>query len=133
MSLVAGIKFTIRTWSSSKSVRETRWRDDMRFLLIGLVLAPLLSGCIAKTAINVATAPVRVASGAVDMATTSQSEADEKRGREMRKREERLGRLERRYYEQQQSCDAGKEAACEAASGTYAEIDALKAVGPDIP
>lgn len=98
----------------------------MRFLLIGLVLAPLVSGCIAKAAINVATAPVRVASGAVDMATTSQSEADEKRGREMRKREERLVQLERRFYEQRQSCDAGEEAACEAARATYAEIDALR-------
>ena len=47
-----------------------------------------LSGCLAKTALDVATAPVRVASKAVDMATTSQSEADEKRGRELRKQDE---------------------------------------------
>ena len=98
----------------------------MRGILIGLALAPLLSGCIAKTAVNVATAPVRVASGAVDLATTSQSEADEKRGREMRKREQRLGQLERRYYDQRQTCDAGEEASCEAARATYAEIDALR-------
>lgn len=99
----------------------------MRIVMIGLALVPLLSGCIAKTAINLATAPVRVASGAVDMATTSQSEADEKRGREMRKREQRLGQLERRYYGQLQSCKAGKESACEAARATYAEIDAMTA------
>ena len=34
---------------------------------------------------------------AVDLATTSQSEADEKRGREMRQREERLGKLQREF------------------------------------
>ena len=31
------------------------------------------------------------------MATTSQSESDEKRGRAMRKREEEIGKLERSY------------------------------------
>lgn len=60
-------------------------------------VVPFLSGCIAKTAVDVATAPVKVGSKAVDLATTSQSEADEKRGREIRQREERLGKLQRRY------------------------------------
>ena len=50
---------------------------------------PLLSGCVvgtvAKTAVDVVTLPVKVASAGVDAATTSQSEADEKRGRELRK------------------------------------------------
>lgn len=61
-----------------------------------LALPLLLSGCIvgtvAKTAVDVATIPVKVASAGVDAATTSQSEADEKRGREMRKEDERRGR-----------------------------------------
>ena len=61
--------------------------------------ALLLPGCLAKTALDVATLPVKVASAAVDAATTSQSEADEKRGREIRKEEERLGR-ERRQLEE---------------------------------
>ena len=66
--------------------------------LIAISAAPfLLGGCIAKTAMDVVTAPVRVASTAVDLATTSQSEADETRGREIRRREERLGRLSRDY------------------------------------
>ena len=43
---------------------------------------PLISGCVvgtvAKTAVDVATIPVKVASAGVDAATTSQSEADEK-------------------------------------------------------
>ena len=51
---------------------------------LALAAVPLLSGCLAKTALDVATAPVKVASKAADMATTSQSEADEKRGRAAR-------------------------------------------------
>src|SRR5688572_24932929 len=54
---------------------------------LGLFAFPALSGCVASTLANVVTAPVKVASSAVDLATTSQSEADEKRGRELRKRE----------------------------------------------
>ena len=67
-----------------------------RLALVAIAATPLvLGGCLAKTAFDVATAPVRVAGRAVDMATTSQSEADEARGREIRRREERLGRLQR--------------------------------------
>ena len=61
-----------------------------------LLLLPLLSGCIVKsavdTAVTAATLPVKVASKTVDLATTSQAEADEKRGRELRKADERRGR-----------------------------------------
>jgi len=47
-----------------------------------LILLPvLLSGCVvgtvARTAVDIATLPVKVASAGVDAATTSQSEADE--------------------------------------------------------
>lgn len=56
----------------------------------------LLPGCLAKTALDVATLPVKAASAAVDAATTSQSEADEKRGRKIREREECMGKEERR-------------------------------------
>ena len=65
-------------------------------LLLPVLLAPALSGCvvgtIASTAVDVATLPVKVVSAGVDAATTSQSEADQKRGRELRKEEERRGR-----------------------------------------
>ena len=71
-----------------------------------LLLAPAafaLSGCIvgqiADTAVDVATLPVKVASKTVDVATTSQAEADQKRGRAVRKEEERRGR-EARAMEQ---------------------------------
>ena len=69
----------------------------MRFLPIAILAAPLLlGGCLAKTALDVATAPVKIASKTVDLATTSQSEADEKRGREIRKAEEREGKARRK-------------------------------------
>ncbi|AKM11199.1 hypothetical protein [Croceicoccus naphthovorans] len=98
--------------------------------LLACAIVPLSGGCIAKTALDVATAPVRVASKAVDLATTSQSEADEKRGRELRKREERVGKLERRYAQEMDRCDAGDETACAGARATYAEIQAIL---PTIP
>lgn len=70
----------------------------MRQFLI-LVAAPVLSGCVvdtvAKTAVDVVTLPVKVVSAGVDAVTTSQKEADEKRGRELRKQEEELGRQAR--------------------------------------
>ncbi|WP_338502619.1 hypothetical protein V6R86_04850 [Sphingomonas kaistensis] len=70
----------------------------MRILPV-LFLAPALSACsVASTAVDVVTLPVKVVSSGVDAVTTSQSEADEKRGRAIRKEEERLGR-ERRALE----------------------------------
>jgi hypothetical protein len=64
--------------------------------LIALVLLPALSGCVvaqvADTAVDVVTLPVKAVSAGVDAATTSQSEADEKRGREIRKAEEKAGK-----------------------------------------
>ena len=66
----------------------------MRLLLP--VLALLLSGCLARTVVDVVTLPVKVVSAGVDAATTSQAEADQRRGRQIREEEERLGRLARR-------------------------------------
>jgi predicted Holliday junction resolvase-like endonuclease len=59
---------------------------------LGFVVVPaliLLSGCMVSTAAKVVTAPVKVASKTVDVMTTSQKEADLKRGRKARKAEER--------------------------------------------
>ena len=68
-----------------------------------IAAAFLLSGCVvgtvAKTAVDVATIPVKVVSSGVDAATTSQSEADEKRGRELRKQDEERGRQARAMAE----------------------------------
>ena len=70
---------------------------------LGLAGAFVLSGClvgpIAETAVDVVTLPVKVASAGVDAATTSQSEADEKRGRELRKQDEERGRQARAMAE----------------------------------
>lgn len=80
----------------------------MRILPV-LLLTPLLSACVvgqvASTAVDVVTLPVKAASAGVDAVTTSQSEADQKRGRAIRKEEERLGR-ERRALEQR--CRQGR-------------------------
>ena len=69
----------------------------MRILVLALPL--LLGGCvvgtIASTAVDIATLPVKVAAAGVDAATTSQSDADQKRGRDLRKAEERAGRESR--------------------------------------
>ncbi|MEM8694586.1 MAG: hypothetical protein AAGE05_01020 [Pseudomonadota bacterium] len=61
-------------------------------IMIATLVALLLSGCIARTAANVVTAPVRAVGQVADWATTSQDEADRNRGREIREEEERLGR-----------------------------------------
>ena len=75
----------------------------MRSLILLLATVPILSGCVvgtvAKTAVDVVTLPVKVASAGVDAATTSQSEADEKSGREMRKQDEERGRQARQMAE----------------------------------
>jgi len=66
----------------------------MTMRALTLLALPLLAGCttIASTAVDVVTLPVKVVSKGVDVATTSQSEADEKRGRELRKAEEERGK-----------------------------------------
>jgi hypothetical protein len=67
----------------------------MRFVLFA-PLGFLLSGCLARTAVDIVTLPVRVVSAGVDAVTTSQAEADQRRGRELREAEEREGRDARR-------------------------------------
>jgi len=99
-------------------------------LFLALVLPLTLGGCLAKTAFDVATAPVRIASKGVDLATTSQSEADENRGRALRKREARLGALERTYDRQSKACLKGNQGACRDARTTY---DQIQAIMPTVP
>lgn len=104
------------------------------FSLVVLAGASLmLPGCLAKTVVDVATLPVRAGAKAVDLATTSQSEADRNRGRELRKREEQLGKLERAYARQSQKCDAGDADACDEARATYAQIQQILPTVPAEP
>jgi len=102
-------------------------------LLVVGCAAIALQGCLAKTAISAVTLPVKVASSAVDAATTSQSEADQKRGREIRQREERLGRLQRDYEKQLEKCQDGDRAACDKARLAYAEMQQLAPAVPVEP
>lgn len=73
-------------------------------LLLPLALCGCVVGTVAKTAVDVATLPVKVASAGVDAVTTSQKEADEKRGRQLRKQEEERGK---QYRLAQQRCRRG--------------------------
>lgn len=57
--------------------------------LAAFTLTGCVVGTLASAAVDVVTLPVKVASAGVDAVTTSQSEADEKRGRELRKTAER--------------------------------------------
>lgn len=94
--------------------------------LLALGLASLaLQGCLARAAVDVVTLPVKAVSAGVDAATTSQSEADEKRGRKLRKREERIGALERDYTRAMKRCGNDDDAACERAQAIRAEQKAL--------
>jgi hypothetical protein len=68
-------------------------------VLLPFILSGCVAGTVASTAVDVVTLPVKVVSAGVDAATTSQSEAYEKRGRELRKQEEQRGRLAREMYE----------------------------------
>ncbi len=102
-----------------------------------LLLLPallVLPGCaVAGAAVDLASAPVRVVktgSTVVDKMTTSQAEKDQKRGREIRRREERLGELERDYRKQSDKCRRGNDDACRKADQSRAAMDALM---PGIP
>jgi hypothetical protein len=68
----------------------------MRIVLYMLALAPLLGGCVVKTAANVVTLPVRAGAQAADWATTSQDEADRNAGRKAREEKEREAKAARK-------------------------------------
>lgn len=88
-------------------------------LLAILLVAPALGGCVAKavvdTAVTAVTLPVKVASKGVDLATTSQAEADAKLGRELRKADERRGREHRQMVER---CRKGEPAPSDDCTGS---------------
>jgi hypothetical protein len=77
-----------------------------------VLLAFTLSGCVAKTALDIATLPVKAAGTAVgavgsgvDAVTTSQAESDQKLGRKIRKQEQCMGREQRRAQKQEREPD----------------------------
>ena len=69
-------------------------------LFLPLLTSACIVGTVAETAVDVAVLPVKAVAKGVDLATTSQSEADEKRGREMRKAEEAYGKRLRKWEKQ---------------------------------
>ena len=94
----------------------------MRVLALCL-MALMTSGCLARLAADVVTAPVKVVSKTADVLTTSQSEADEKRGRAVRKEEERIGKLARERDKAQRDCAKNPESdACARADELSAQI-----------
>ena len=74
-----------------------------------LAAVPLLAGCVvetvAKTAVDVATIPVKVAAAGVKSVVPSQKKADEERGREARKQDEERGK---QYRLAQERCEKGR-------------------------
>ena len=81
----------------------------MRMILL-LASPLLLSGCLVRTAADIVTLPVRAAGAGVDALTTSQAEADQRRGRELREAEEREGgEARRREREQRRTREQAEE------------------------
>ena len=74
-----------------------------------LPLPLLLGGCVvgqvAETAVDVVSLPVKIVGEGVDAVTTSQAEADRRRGRQIREEEQRLGR-EARLRERREAREA---------------------------
>jgi hypothetical protein len=90
--------------------------------LLILALLPVLGGCVARAAIDAVTAPVKIAAKGVDAVTTSQSEADEKRGRALRKHDEKMGKLAHKRDKLARACRSS-EAACRDLQDVEAEIE----------
>lgn len=110
----------------------------MKFRTAGVLLVlTALPGCVAKSAFDLATLPVRAGARAVnttadayDRVTVSDSERDQKRGREIRRREERYGELSRDYDRALRKCDRGNDDACDTAREIYGEMNAMRGSVP---
>lgn len=97
-----------------------------KFALLALPLPLFLGGCVTSIVKDVVMLPVKVVSKTADVLTTSQSEIDEKRGRDIRKREELLGKLVRKRDKAREDCADGDDKACEQYETLQSEIDAAK-------
>ena len=92
------------------------------FLLLPLV-GLSLSGCV-NTVASVVTAPVKAVAQVADWSTTSQDEADRNRGRELRAREERVGKLARQRDKAADQCADGDAEKCARVEVLEHEIEA---------
>jgi hypothetical protein len=98
----------------------------MRALLHSVLITAMglaLSGCVSTLA-SVVTAPVKAVGKAADWATTSQDEADRNRGRELRKREEQVGKLARQRDKAAKKCADGDQEQCARVEVLEHEIEA---------
>ena len=97
----------------------------MRNMRLVLAAVPMfvLQGCVASVVGDVMTKPVGVVSKVADVLTTSQSESDEKRGRELRKCEENIGKLSRQRDKARERCADGNKDACEKAADLSDQIE----------
>lgn len=98
--------------------------------LIAAAVLPLLSGCIASSAVSVVTAPVKIVGKTADLATTSRSERDENRGRDLRKRQKRFQELQKEYRKLSERCSDGNRKACRQREADYAEMQRLRRAIP---
>jgi hypothetical protein len=96
---------------------------EMRAVIVAVMAAPLLAGCVSAVK-TVVTAPVKAVGQVADWSTTSQDEADRNRGREMRKREERVGKLSRQRDKAAEKCRDGDQEQCQRAEVLEHEIEA---------
>ena len=95
----------------------------MRAVIIAALAAPLLAGCFSAVK-TVVTAPVKAVGQVADWSTTSQDEADRNRGRELRKSEERVGKLARQRDKAIEKCRDGNAEQCQRAELLDHEIEA---------
>ncbi|HMO76875.1 MAG TPA: hypothetical protein PKD99_17740 [Sphingopyxis sp.] len=98
----------------------------MRATILVLLAAPLLGGCVSAVK-TVVTAPVKATGQVIDWTTTSQEEADRNRGRALREREEKLGKLSRERDKAAAKCRGGNTEQCRRAKILEHEIEALMA------
>lgn len=98
----------------------------MRAIAVALLAAPMLAGCVGAVK-SVVTAPVKAVGQVADWSTTSQDEADRNRGRALREREERLGKLSHQRDKAAEKCRSGSGEQCERAEVLDHEIEAVMA------
>ena len=98
----------------------------MRVLIVAALAIPLLSGCVGAVK-SVVTAPVKAVGQVADWPTTSQDESDRNRGRAMRAREEKLGKLSRQRDKATEKCNGGDQSQCQRAEVLEHEIEAVMA------
>ncbi|WP_033074730.1 hypothetical protein [Sphingopyxis sp. MWB1] len=92
--------------------------------IVALSAAMMLSGCVGAVK-SVVTAPVKAVGQVADWTTTSQDEADRNRGRELRKREEQLGKLQRERDKAAEKCRRGEQPQCQRVEVLDHEIEAM--------